>query len=166
MAKPLRGRGSHEVKLCTNEEELQVHARFLLDESPKITVEGYLNGEEATVTVMPPSASNPQGYWALPVVTRYNHRDSIAPYNGSVAVTENPRVVGMTEFQQDPAYGRASKECERVAALLKATAPIRIDIRHFKKGSDFALFYVNMKPVSQLHVFTRTNWNADSEHRI
>lgn len=62
VAKRLRGRGSHGVKLCTNEEELQVHARFLFEESSRILVEEYLDGEEATVAVMPPSAANSQGY--------------------------------------------------------------------------------------------------------
>jgi D-alanine-D-alanine ligase-like ATP-grasp enzyme len=148
VAKPVRGRGSHGVKLCKDEETLKAHARLLFDESPKIVIENYLKGEEATVTVMPPSMSKPEGYWALPIVTRFNHSDGVAPYNGSVAVTANSRVVGTAEYSRDPAYERAARECEGVAALLKATAPIRIDIRRFKEGSDFALFDVNMKPVS------------------
>lgn len=148
VAKPVRGRGSHGVKLCKDEETLEAHARSLLDESPKIILEEYLSGEEATVTVMPPSADGPEGHWALPIVTRFNHSDGIAPYNGTVAVTANSRVVGNSEYSQDPAYGKAARECEQVAALLKTTAPIRIDIRRFREGSEFALFDVNMKPVS------------------
>lgn len=147
VGKPVRGRGSHGVKLCKDEETLRGHAQSLLNESSKIIVEEYLDGEEATVTVMPPSGSKPEGYWALPVVTRFNHSDGIAPYNGSVAVTANSRVVQKTEYIADPAYEQAARECEEVAALLKATAPIRIDIRRFKEGSKFALFDVNMKPV-------------------
>ncbi|KAF2997707.1 hypothetical protein E8E13_006701 [Curvularia kusanoi] len=146
IAKPVRGRGSHGVKLCRDEEALQVHARYLFGESPKIIIEEYLEGEEATVTVMPPPVDKAKGYWAMPIVTRYNHMDGIAPYNGTVAVTKNSRVVGQAEYEQDPAYERAARECERVAALLKATAPIRIDVRRFKEGSNFALFDVNMKP--------------------
>lgn len=148
VAKPIRGRGSHGVKLCRDEETLQAHVRYLFSESPNIIIEQYLDGEEATVTVMPPSAANPESYWALPIVSRFNHSDGIAPYNGTVAVTTNSRVITRSEYEQDPAYGRASGECEKVAAMLKATAPIRIDIRRFKEGSDFALFDVNMKPVS------------------
>ena len=148
VVKPIRGRGSHGVKLCRNEEELQAHARSLFDESPRIIIEEYLNGEEATITIMPPSASKPEGYWALPIVTRFNHSDGIAPYNGSVAVTSNSRVIQKAEYDQDSAYKKAARECEEIAALLRATAPIRIDVRRFKDGSNFALFDVNMKPVS------------------
>ncbi|KAH7088585.1 hypothetical protein FB567DRAFT_591966 [Paraphoma chrysanthemicola] len=145
VAKPVRGRGSHGVKLCHSEEELRVHATSLFKESSEIIVEEYLRGEEATVTVMPPSASRPS-YQALPIVTRFNHESGIAPYNGIVAVTENSRVVSENRISGDPAYGRAVEECERVAALLRVTAPIRIDIRRFSPGSSFALFDVNMKP--------------------
>ncbi|KAF3037325.1 hypothetical protein E8E12_003467 [Didymella heteroderae] len=146
IAKPIRGRGSHGVKLCKDEGMLQAHARYLFDESPKIIVEEYLVGEEATVTVMPPSASEPGKYWALPIVTRFNHIDGVAPYNGTVAVTSNSRVVTAEEHSRDPAYERVAKECEEIARLLKVTAPIRIDVRRFKEGSSFALFDVNMKP--------------------
>ncbi|KAH7078031.1 hypothetical protein BKA63DRAFT_509538 [Paraphoma chrysanthemicola] len=145
VAKPVRGRGSHGVMLCHNEEELRVHATGLFKESSEIMVEEYLSGEEATVTVMPPSASEPS-YQALPIVTRFDHVNGIAPYNGVVAVTENSRVVSEDRVSDDPAYGRAVEECERVAALLRVTAPIRIDIRRFSPGSSFALFDVNMKP--------------------
>ncbi|KAJ4382236.1 hypothetical protein N0V86_002569 [Didymella sp. IMI 355093] len=148
VAKPVRGRGSHGVKLCEDEETLRAHAKYLFDESPKIIVEEYLSGEEATVTIMPPSASKPGRYWALPIITRFNHSDGIAPYNGSVAVTSNSRAVTAEEYSRDPAYKRVAKECEEIAGLLKATAPIRIDVRRFEEGSSFALFDVNMKPVS------------------
>lgn len=153
IAKPVRGRGSHGVKLCKDEEMLQAHARHLFDESPKIIVEQYLSGEEATVTIMPPSESYSGEHWALPIVTRFNHSDGVAPYNGAVAVTSNSRVVSAEEYRQDPAYERVAKECEQMAGLLKATAPIRIDVRRFQKGSNFALFDVNMKPVSVIGCF-------------
>ena len=100
------------------------------------------------MTIMPPSVSNPEKYWALPIVTRFNHSDGVAPYNGTVAVISNSRVVTAEEYSQDPAYQKVAKECEEIANLLKATAPIRIDVRRFQEGSNFALFDVNMKPVS------------------
>lgn len=146
VAKPVRGRGSHGVKLCQTEKELHAHATSLFNQAPKIIIEDYLSGEEATVTVMPPSAAKPQ-HWALPAVTRFNHEDGIAPYNGIVAVTANSRVVTKEEEAADPAYERAARECERVARSLKVTAPIRIDVRRFEEGSAFALFDINMKPV-------------------
>lgn len=84
----------------------------------------------------------------MPIVTRFNHSDGIALYNRFVAVTAKSGAVSAAEHSQDLAYNRVPRECEQVAVLLKATASIRIDIRRFKGGSDFALFDVNMKPVS------------------
>ncbi|KAL1649031.1 hypothetical protein SLS61_006554 [Didymella pomorum] len=62
IVKPVRGCGSHDVKLCKDEEMLQAHANYLFDESRKIIVKECLVGEEATVTIMPPSVSNPGKY--------------------------------------------------------------------------------------------------------
>ncbi|KAI8288018.1 D-alanine--D-alanine ligase [Colletotrichum sp. SAR 10_98] len=142
VAKPARGRGSHGVKVCQDENELSSHIKLLKSEGTNaIIVEEFLAGEEATVTVMPPTSD--KRYWSLPVVTRFNHQDGIAPYNGTVAVTANSKaVVG----SKDPAYEEVAKECEKVGKLLGTTAPIRIDVRRFKAGSKFALFDVNMKP--------------------
>ncbi|KAF9697090.1 hypothetical protein EKO04_004944 [Ascochyta lentis] len=111
MVEPVRGRGSHGVKLYTDEEVFLAHAHFLSKELSEIIVEEYLDGEEATVTMMPPSKSKPGEYWALPVVTRFNHRDDIAPYNRSVAVPANSRVVGTAECSQDLANNRSAREC-------------------------------------------------------
>ncbi|KAL0940002.1 glutathione synthetase ATP-binding domain-like protein [Colletotrichum truncatum] len=146
VAKPIRGRGSHGVKVCQNLEDLTLHAKALFEESPTIMLEEYLAGEEATVTVMPPN-SRQRDYWSLPIVTRFNHQNGIAPYNGVVAVTANSRVVTREE-ERDPAYGQIARECERVAKVLGVTAPIRIDVRRFRDSSEsmFALFDVNMKP--------------------
>jgi hypothetical protein len=74
--------------------------------------------------------------------------------------------VSEKEYAQDPRYYEASRECEAVARLLKLTAPIRVDIRRFTKdpGSKFALFDVNMKPVS-LYSFFRL-YVANSDCRI
>lgn len=169
VAKPIRGRGSHGVKVCRSPEELAAHARSLADEDAAVMLEEFLQGEEATVTVMPPNAE--KGYWALPLVSRFNHHDGITPYNGTVAVTANSRVV--TDCDKDPICAqfvtlclfrsislferslltnqraRVMRESERAAELLGVTAPIRIDVRRYRDSPDssFALFDVNMKPV-------------------
>ncbi|KAL4928060.1 uncharacterized protein BDV17DRAFT_292080 [Aspergillus undulatus] len=144
VGKPVRGRGSHGVKVCRDEATLQQHIETLLAESPLVMLEEFLAGEEATVTVMPPTPSKPQ-HWSMVPVTRFNHDDGIAPYNGVVAVTANSRVVAEKELK-DPAYGKIMRQCEEVAKVIGATAPIRIDVRRFETGSDFALFDINMKP--------------------
>lgn len=148
VGKPIRGRGSHGVKVCYSVEELYNHVQDLLKDSPVIMLEEYLSGQEATITVMPPSKENPD-YYAMPVVTRFNHHDGIAPYNGIVAVTANSRALSQEEVKGDGRYAEASRQCEDVARLLHVTAPIRIDIRRFNKDpkSQFALFDINMKPV-------------------
>lgn len=150
VGKPIRGRGSYGVKVCDSMQELHEHVNTLFKDSPMIMLEEYLKGEESTVTVMPPS-SDKSDYWAMPIVTRFNHEKGIAPYNGVVAVTSNSRVVTPDEYAQDPAYATVARECEAAARLLRLTAPIRIDVRRYddKPGSKFALFDVNMKPVCQ-----------------
>ncbi|KAI9927131.1 hypothetical protein MW887_003514 [Aspergillus wentii] len=144
VGKPVRGRGSHGVRVCHSLRELKDHVTSLLDESPLVMIEEFLAGEEATITVMPPSPERPD-YWSLPPVTRFNHADGIAPYNGAVAVTANSRVITNDEMK-DPAYGEVMRQCEGVARLIMATAPIRIDVRRFRPESEFALFDINMKP--------------------
>lgn len=145
VAKPIRGRGSHGVKVCRSPEELAAHAKSLADEDAAAMLEEFLQGEEATVTVMPPTAEK-KGYWALPLVSRFNHHDGIAPYNGTVVVTANSRVV--TDCEKDPICAKVMRESERAAELLGVTAPIRIDVRRYSDSPDssFALFDVNMKP--------------------
>ncbi|KAK7512482.1 uncharacterized protein IWZ02DRAFT_471818 [Phyllosticta citriasiana] len=140
IAKPVRGRGSHGVKLSQSFVELKSH-------SPSVILEEYLAGQEATITVMLPSAERPS-YWATPILTRFNHVEGIAPYSGVVAVTANSRTLTEEEEAADPAYKQASRECAGVAELLKTEAPFRIDIRRFndEPGSPFALFDINMKP--------------------
>jgi len=149
VGKPIRGRGCHGVKVCFTFSELAKHVYRLLDESPTCMVEEFLAGQEITVTVMPPSPDCPK-HLALPVVTRFNHERGMAPYNGLVAVTQNSKTLSSEEFESDPHYVKAVQECEMVAKLLNCTAPIRIDMRRFvdKANSPFALFDVNMKPVS------------------
>ncbi|KAI1444026.1 glutathione synthetase ATP-binding domain-like protein [Annulohypoxylon stygium] len=145
VAKPVRGRGSQGVKVCHSPEELIDHARSLLISSSSIILEEFLEGEEITITVMPPSRQEPR-YWALPVVTRLNHQQGIAPYNGTVAVMENSKA--LSEFELDQFHIQAMRECEMAAQALGVTAPIRIDARRMKNWSNsaFALFDVNMKP--------------------
>ncbi|KAL2847534.1 hypothetical protein BJY01DRAFT_164934 [Aspergillus pseudoustus] len=144
VGKPVRGRGSHGVKVCRDQHQLETHITTLLAESPLVLLEEFLAGEEATITVMPPTAERPR-HWSLLPVTRFNHDAGIAPYNGVVAVTANSRVVTEDELR-DPAYEKAMRQCEEVARLIGATAPIRVDVRRFEARSGFALFDINMKP--------------------
>ncbi|KAH8891487.1 glutathione synthetase ATP-binding domain-like protein [Thozetella sp. PMI_491] len=145
VAKPARGRGSFGVKVCRTKEELLDHVKELHKGLMVPMVEEFLSGEEATVTVMPPTRDKAD-YWSLPVVSRFNHQDGIAPYNGVVAVTSNSRVVA--DGERDPIYSQVMRECEQVARFLGTTAPIRVDVRRFRDAPDsqFALFDINMKP--------------------
>ncbi|KND88243.1 D-alanine--D-alanine ligase A [Tolypocladium ophioglossoides CBS 100239] len=145
VAKPVRGRGSYGVKVCYNLDELISHSRPLLDESPALMIEQFLMGDEATVTVMPPTVGV-NDYWSLPIVTRFNHLAGIAPYNGVVAVMANSRAVPTSE--ELPEHSEVRRECERAARVLGVTAPIRIDVRRLEDApnSKFAMFDVNMKP--------------------
>jgi D-alanine-D-alanine ligase-like ATP-grasp enzyme len=157
VAKPCRGRGSAGVKLCRTAAELAEHVESLYLDSSVVMLEEFLSGEEATVTVMPPSSSG-SDYWAMPVVTRFNHEDGVAPYNGNVAVTLNSRAVSAEAFAVDRTYADVARQCEEVARLLRVTAPIRIDVRRRRdeRESPFVMFDVNMKPVSAVvSVFLR-----------
>ncbi|KAI0465705.1 hypothetical protein F4859DRAFT_519816 [Xylaria cf. heliscus] len=147
VVKPVRGRGSYGVKVCSTWDELHQHMETLFEESPVVLAEEFLSGEEATVTVMPPSDDKPY-CWSMPVVSRFNHEDNIAPYNGIVAVMANSRLVSADEYSKDPEYAHIQRQCEVVAQLMKITAPIRIDVRRFTSDpkSSFALFDVNLKP--------------------
>ncbi|KNG45746.1 glutathione synthetase atp-binding domain-like protein [Stemphylium lycopersici] len=152
VGKPVRGRGSHGVKVCQTQDELRNHCQDLVSQQSSVIVEQYLQGEEATITVMPPpNDASPEGKdtpWAMPVVKRFDHMDGIAPYNGIVAVTQNSRVVSKEEHENDKTYQEAQRQCIEVARLLNCTAPMRIDVRRFTddKDSAFALFDVNVKP--------------------
>ena len=53
VGKPVRGRGSHGVKVCRDKQQLLQHTKTLLAESPLVMLEEFLAGEEATITVMP-----------------------------------------------------------------------------------------------------------------
>ncbi|KAL9099743.1 MAG: hypothetical protein Q9163_004797 [Psora crenata] len=153
VGKPIRGRGSHGVSVCNSFAELYDHLRALSLDSPVAMLEQYLAGEEATITVMPPSKERSE-YWSMPIVTRFNHENGVAPYSGVVAVTANSRALTQQEMQKDKRYGQAARECEEVSKLLHGTAPIRIDIRRLNDdpSTPFALFDINMKPVSRSSV--------------
>jgi len=127
VAKPIRGRGSFGVKVCHSEAELQSHLRSLLADSSRVMIEEFLSGQEATLTVMPPSHSKPD-YYALPPVKRFNHQNDIAPWNGIVAVSANSCVVTNEEMERDARWGEVMRECERAAQLLGVVGVIRIDV--------------------------------------
>lgn len=137
VGKPTRGRGSQGVKVCDSLEELYDHLQSLSGYSPIVMLEEYLSGEEATVTVMPPAVELPR-YWAVPMVTRFNHANGIAV----VAVTANSRTISHQEIMKDYRYMEASRQCEEVAKLMQATAALRIDIRRYNQDPEapFALF--------------------------
>lgn len=152
VGKPIRGRGSHGVKVCHSLEEMITHAAALFAESPRIMVEEYLAGDEGTVTVLPaPSSTSLQKdsenenesrkkkYTALPVVLRTNHHAGIAPYNGTVAVSENSRAVTAAEAALDRAYALVQSECVSAAELLQPTGVIRIDVRRRRRGARAAV---------------------------
>lgn len=87
-------------------------------------------------------------------MTRFNHHDGIAPYNGIAAVTSNSRLISSAEAAEDPSYERVGAACERIAAACGAWAPIRVDARRrarAKGGNEWGLFDVNLKPVSPKH---------------
>ena len=109
------------MKVCHDKGQLQQHVQTLR-ESPLIMLEEFLSGEEATITVMPPTIEHPQ-HWSMLTVTRFNYAEGIAPYNGVVAVTSNSRVISQSELK-DPGYRKVMRECESVAALVRATAPV------------------------------------------
>ena len=148
VAKPLRGRGSQGVALCSTTGSLLSHVHSLLAQpltyGALVMVEECLPGEEITVAVLPPGRySAPIGqrahHWALPVVVRVGHVDGVAPYNGVVAVAAN------SEARESDAYDDVRRRCADIARLLDATSVMRIDCRANAKG-EYVPFDVNMKP--------------------
>ncbi|WVF70364.1 hypothetical protein IAT40_005154 [Kwoniella sp. CBS 6097] len=145
VVKPIRGRGSHGVVRVSSKEEMRTAIESSLKESYAVLIEQYLSGEEITITVMPPGTFSSE-HWALPVVTRFNQINGVAPWNGTVPVTANSRVLTSAEAGSDASYATAQKKCEIVAKLLQAIAPIRVDCRRDVDGEAFFLFDVNLKP--------------------
>lgn len=138
IVKPIRGRGSQGVSLAADPAALQRACSALLDKGiygKRFMLEEYLEGEELTVTVMPPGRYAIGGtwrdlpdYWALPPVRRFNHQDGIAPYNGVVAIVHNSEVLD-SALCSAPPVRQVLQDCERAARLVRAVAPIRIDCR-------------------------------------
>jgi len=163
VVKPVRGRGSEGVAVVTSTAALEnvvgghLAATVHVDGIPRsrfgnrVIIEEFLPGRELTLTVMPPGRyrldDNHQTkteYWALPPVERRGHHDNVAPYNGIVAVMRNSRVVS----DHDPDMQRLislAHQCEKTAAIVGPTAPIRIDCRADVNGV-FRLFDINLKP--------------------
>ncbi|WP_273444768.1 ATP-grasp domain-containing protein [Neolewinella agarilytica] len=154
VVKPVRGRGSQGVTKVDDAEQAGLVVRKLLESAEygdKVYTERFLDGQEITVSVLPPGTYNIRGqevtqpsYWCLPPVVRFNHDGGIAPYNGSVAVIHNSRVLSADEAAS-PALQSALQACAKAAHLVGAKAVIRIDCRADAAGNYF-LFDLNMKP--------------------
>ncbi len=153
VLKPIRGRGSQGVKVIRDHDELQIHIGHLLEQKiygSRFMAEAFLPGKEYTVTVMPPGVyeiggkkREKDGHWCLPLVTRFNHQEGIAPYSGIVAVSANSHAIDPTDCTASQREMMAA--CALVGSELKAKAPIRIDGREDKKGT-IRLFDINLKP--------------------
>jgi D-alanine-D-alanine ligase len=152
IVKPVRGRGSQGVTLVRNPAQLRTVSAALLAEArfgDTLMVEEYLDGEEVTVTVMPPASPRPDGtlgtrHWALRPVRRFDQRAGIAPYNGDVPVTANSAAMAADRLH-DREVATMIAACEAAARLVDARAAIRIDCRQGAAGA-FRLFDLNMKP--------------------
>lgn len=159
VVKPVRGRGSQGVVVVHHMGGLTAAVDELVQArnddgstryGRKVILEEYLPGDEITLTVMPAGTYTIGGQvsvhempWALPAVTRFNHLDGVAPYNGVVAVTQNSRLIPADTLTKE--LNTAVGHCETAAALLNIRAPIRVDCRATTSGQ-FRLFDVNMKP--------------------
>jgi D-alanine-D-alanine ligase len=154
VAKPIRGRGSQGVSLANNQPALDeiLHQMFDADlYGTAVYIEPYLEGQEVTVTVMPPGSYLidermviKDKHWSLPTVKRFNHENGIAPYNGVVAIVNNSAVLQESE-ENSAAVLLVSNECAQAGSVINAKAPIRIDCRADEQGKYF-LFDLNMKP--------------------
>lgn len=154
ILKPIRGRGSVGVTLLNSEDELRglVGQWMKSDEyGHSFMLEEYLPGEEITITVMPAGTYVIAGQevvkaksWALPAVKRFDQVNGVAPYNGTVAVIHNSKVVSAAEML-DPDLIRITEACEKTSDFVKSKAPMRIDCRKDAQGR-YKIFDVNLKP--------------------
>lgn len=154
VAKPIRGRGSEGVQLANNKEELApiLKDMFSADKyGTAVYVEEFLEGQEVTITVMPPGTyafesgeQEKSYYWSLPAVKRFGHHNGVAPYNGTVAVVNNSQVLDDEELNSE-GIQNLYRQCEKAAELVGSKAAIRIDCRADKNGN-YYLFDLNMKP--------------------
>lgn len=148
--KPILGRGSQGVFIVKNEEEYNKKLQELTDAKiygTSFILEPYLTGTEVTIAVMLPGTYDINGvvvkkedYWCLPVIERFNHIDGIAPYNGTVSVVNNSRVIKQNEILDN-----LCEQCAKAAKILNVKSVIRIDCRADENGK-FYLFDVNLKP--------------------
>ncbi|MEG3173758.1 biotin carboxylase [Sphingomonas sp. ZB1N12] len=152
IVKPVRGRGSQGVTLVRSLGDLHDAATALIKAATfgdMLMVEEFLDGDEMTVTIMPPASPRPDGspaptHWALPPVYRFDQRGGVAPYNGDVPVTANSVAIS-PERLRDPVILAMIERCVLAAALVDARTAIRIDCRADRHGT-FKLFDLNMKP--------------------
>lgn len=149
IVKPVRGRGSAGVKVVDSVAEAAEHIESHVGPNfgNKFLIEEYLAGRELAVTVMPPGTyetadgvhSEPT-HWLLPAIERTGHHGGVMPFSGVVPIQSNSKPAG-----DDDRLREFGQHAVRVAQLLKATAPIRIDCRADAKGVIKAID-INMKP--------------------
>ncbi|KHL24936.1 biotin carboxylase [Croceibacterium mercuriale] len=152
IVKPVRGRGSQGVTLVRDIDALRSSAAALIAEArfgDMLMVEEFLDGDEMTVTVMPPASPRPDGTpagsrWALRPVYRFDQQGGVAPYNGDVPVTANSVAIDKDRLS-DPAVAGMLAACLAAAGLVDARSVICIDCRADRAGV-FKLFDLNMKP--------------------
>ena len=152
VVKPVRGRGSEGVRVVVDVGDfLATGSRLLSEYGSTFIAEEFIGGDELTVTVMPPGSYGAKGctlaakgYWALPPVGRFNHRDGVAPYSGVVQVIENSRALTDVETRS-PAVSAATSACVSAAMAVGAKAPVRIDCRQNEAGQ-YLIFDFNLKP--------------------
>lgn len=154
VAKPIRGRGSQGVAMVNDRTALDKLLENMFSSDlygTAVYIEPYLNGQEITLTVMPPGTYLindieviKSKHWSLPAVKRFNHDHGIAPYNGLVAIVNNSSVLDDEEEHAEEII-LVSAQCAEAASIIAAKAPIRIDCRANDHGKYF-LFDLNMKP--------------------
>ncbi|MEE6165868.1 MULTISPECIES: hypothetical protein [unclassified Mycolicibacterium] len=149
IVKPVRGRGSAGVKVVDSVADAAEHIESLVGPKfgGKFLIEEYLSGRELAVTVMPPGSyetadgvRHEATHWPLPAIERTGHHGGVMPFSGVVPIQSNSKPAG--DDDQLLEFGR---HAVRVAQLLKATAPIRIDCREDADGVIKAID-INMKP--------------------
>jgi hypothetical protein len=149
IVKPVRGRGSAGVKVVDSVEEATEHIESHVGPKfgNKFLIEEYLSGRELAVTVMPPGTYETADgvraeatHFALPAIERTGHHGGVMPFSGVVPIQSNSKPAG-----DDAQLREFAQHAVRVAQLLKATAPIRIDCRADANGVIKAID-INMKP--------------------
>lgn len=145
VAKPVRGRAGWGVCVCRDLPALCAHVRHLKSLAYECMLEQYLEGEEASVIVLPPRLGDgSDAYYCLGPIFVRSHQDGVAsgpwhpPAASDLDTDMPPPRVWIHEYEA------ILDECEIVARCLGALAPIRIDVRRFTEGGKFAIFDVNM----------------------